>query len=91
MTKSRTIKRPSSRPLSRGLLDKLLRDLVGRIHHHIDIVEAIQTVNKPNGQHILVEHQLRTVFDVMLDRQLCGLRDIERLAQIATRGEGAAP
>lgn len=82
--KAKTKRKPSRR-LPQRLVDRMLRDLVGRIDEQLNFVEAMETANKPNGQHILVEHQLRTVFGALIERQLRGLRDIATFARLILR------
>jgi hypothetical protein len=89
--KKRTGKAKASvRPLSRPLLDKMLRDLTERIGRQIVVVEAITRANTPNDLHIYIEYQLRTVFGVMLDSQLRGLKDIKGLAEMLYKDGRAA-
>jgi hypothetical protein len=72
-------KRPTRRP-SRSLFNKLLLDLIERIDRQIAVTQAIKRANIPNGEHIFIEYQLRTVFGVMLDSQLRDLMDIQTRA-----------
>jgi hypothetical protein len=73
--------------LPRPLLNRMLRDLSDRIHGHINDVEAVQATIQPNGQHVMDEHRVRTVFVMMLDVHLRSLRDIEGLANLLIRDE----
>lgn len=84
MSKSAKTKR-APRRLSRSLFDKMLLDLVERIDRQIELTQAIKRSNTPNGQHIFIEYQLRTVFGVMLDSQLRDLMDIKtRIGNLCT-------
>jgi hypothetical protein len=65
--------------MSRRLLDSSLRDLAGRLAQQVQVCEAIVNANKPNGQHTVVEHQLRTMYDLMLDNQLQSFRQLQRM------------
>lgn len=81
--------KPHPRPLPRPLLNKMLNDLSGRIGKHIEIAEAIMEAHKPLGNHIMVEHHVRTVFNVLLNEQLRSPRDISGLADILRQGQAA--
>jgi hypothetical protein len=67
---------------SRALLNKLLVDLSERIRQHIKTEESIIEAHKPLGDHIVSEHHVRTVFNVLLERQLGSLRNIAGLTDI---------
>jgi hypothetical protein len=82
--------RKTPRRLPRSLLEKMLCDLVGRLDQHLNMVEAIDTANTPNGLHTVIEHRLRTVFGILLDSQLHSLRDIVGFAHIISRDEVAS-
>ena len=97
MAATRKVKRapprkgPAPRHLSRGLLDKMLRDLVGRLDGQIRAAEAIATTMRPTGDHTLREVELRRVFGILLENQLRGLRDVQGFARlIICRDEGSA-
>lgn len=79
-TKAKTKREP--RPLSRPLLMNMLDDLSKRIDRHIGITESIMEAHKPLGDHIVVEHHVRTVFNVLFNEQLRSLRDIAGLTTI---------
>jgi hypothetical protein len=79
--KKRKAKATSKRPSRRAsLFNKLLLDLIERIDRQIEVTQAIKRANIPNGEHIFIEYQLRTVFGVILDSQLRDLMDIQTRA-----------
>ena len=83
--KRRTAKAKAKRgpsPLSRPLLMNMLDDLSKRIEKHIGITDAIMEAHKPLGDHIVAEHRVRTVFNVLFEEQLRSLRDIAGLTRI---------
>ena len=78
-----------TRRLSRPLLDKMLREIAERLKQQVRIVEAINGTNTTNDLHTVIEHQIRTVFGLLLDSHLRGLRDIQGLAEMLYKDERA--
>jgi hypothetical protein len=68
--------------LPRPLLDKTLRDLADRISRQANIAEAVMHSNAPDPYHVNIEHELRTMFDLLMESQLRSLREIEGLARL---------
>lgn len=85
MAKAKSKSKP--RRLSRPLLDKMIRDLGGRLQRLEHEAEAFETIIKPNGEHTVIEHQTRTACRVMLDSLQRRIRDVRGLAQLLVRDE----
>ena len=81
-TRKAKAKTPRVKRLSRSTLNEALRDLAERLGRQLERHEAIVAANEPNDKHTEIEYRLRTVFGVLLDSQLRGLREIEGFAQI---------
>lgn len=75
------------RPIPRKLLAAEMVNLSERLDRHLEMTEAIAAANKPNGQHVAIEYDLRLVFGLLLEGQLQSLRDIHGFARILSRRE----
>ena len=87
---NRRAKRLQRRNLSRRLLNQMLDDLGGRLSRQVEVAEAIERTIAPNGQHTVLEHQIRTAFGVMLEGHLRGLKDAAGLAAMLCKREARA-
>lgn len=87
---AKATRKPKRRRLSRHLLDDMIRDLIGRLGKLEYEAEAFDTIIKPNGQHMLIEHQTRAACGAMLDSLLRRIRDVEGLAKLLVRDRVAS-
>ena len=73
--------------IRRASLGVMLPDLAERLDRQVQIGLAIQKTQEPNGEHTVAEHELRTVFGLLLESQLRNLRDIRDVARMLCPGE----
>jgi hypothetical protein len=67
------------RGLSRLALDRELVNLNERLRKQVLLAGAILTVNRPNEKHVVIEHDLRTVFALQMEalfRELVGVQTL---------------
>jgi hypothetical protein len=85
--RAKKVKRPSKerRGLSRPALDRELVNLTERLHKQVWLAEAIIAANRPNGQHVMMEHRLRTVFGVQMEALSHELDGVYTLAHALCR------
>jgi hypothetical protein len=82
-------KRPKERHrLSRTALDRELVNLKGRIRAQVLLVGAIFNANRPNGEHVAIEYDLRRVFGLQIEVLLRELDGIHTLASALCGAEG---
>jgi hypothetical protein len=76
------------RGLSRPALDRELATLTERLHEQVWLAKAIIAANAPNGQHVVMEHRLRTVFGLQIEALERGLDGAYTHAHALCRAEG---
>ena len=77
------------RPLSRRLLVEGMTDVSERLDRLMEVAKAIQQANRPNGEHVGLEYDLRTMFGLLLESQRESIRDIAGVARIYARRDDA--
>ena len=83
-TKAKALrKRPAKvNYLSRRLLLQLLSDLCSRSENQRQTLEAIVATNTPDGVNTVVEHRVRTVMGILLEKLQSRQCNIEGFARI---------
>ena len=74
------------KPMSRQTLAKGVQDLAKRLEDHAIVADEILEAERPRGNHTVLEHNVRTVFAVLMESQLKRLREIKGFARILTEG-----
>jgi hypothetical protein len=75
------------RGLSRTALDRELVNLNERLRKQVSLAGAILTANRPNEKHIVIEHDLRTVFALQMEALFRELVGVQYLASALCRPE----